>query len=149
MRRVVDTLTQSGTAADKHVAAEILRQVFDLDAVCYFVAPDWWAPQSRRHANLGLLDEAAQREEIVGSRDDLASLLGSAPTTVAYPFGMKGSFDRTTERIVRDAGFTLACANVPGRLVSRNRFRLPRHVVGSWSGDELGHRLEGWLRANR
>ena len=49
-RRVIDALTQSGTAADRHVAAEILRQLFDLDSVCYFVAPDWWDPHARHGA---------------------------------------------------------------------------------------------------
>ncbi len=53
-RRVMDTLTQSGTAADKHVSAEIVRQLFDADSVCYFVAPDWWDPKARQHAQANL-----------------------------------------------------------------------------------------------
>jgi len=53
-RRLVDTLTHGGTAADKHVAAEIVRQLFDIDSVCYFVAPDWWDPWARRSANLNV-----------------------------------------------------------------------------------------------
>jgi peptidoglycan/xylan/chitin deacetylase (PgdA/CDA1 family) len=104
---------------------------------------------TRRHANLGRLTPAAQRAEIEGSRDDLAAILGRPPTSFAYPFGMRGSFDRRTERIVRDAGFTVACANVPGAVRARSRFRLPRHIVGSWTGDELGHRLDRWLRGGR
>ena len=104
---------------------------------------------TRRHANLGRLDDKRQIEEIAGSRDDLTAITGRTPTTFAYPFGMAGSFDRTTERLVRDAGFTLACANVPGPLRRRERFRLPRHIVGSWSGDEVGRKLDDWLRPIR
>jgi hypothetical protein len=54
-RRLIDTLTHGGTAmADKHVAAELIRQVFDVDAMLYFVAPDWWDPAARRVATLGV-----------------------------------------------------------------------------------------------
>ena len=50
-RRLIDQLTHKGQAmGDKHIAAEMVRQLFDIDAILYFVAPDWWDPSSRRHA---------------------------------------------------------------------------------------------------
>jgi hypothetical protein len=36
-----------------HVRSEILRTIFDVDAMLYFVAPEWWMPQ-RRHGQLDL-----------------------------------------------------------------------------------------------
>jgi hypothetical protein len=50
-RRLIDQLTYKGQAmGDKHIAAEMVRQLFDVDAILYFIAPDWWDPSSRRHA---------------------------------------------------------------------------------------------------
>jgi len=52
-RRLIDRLTHDGSAtADKHVAAEIVAQLFDVDAMLYFVAPDWWDPAVRQQATL-------------------------------------------------------------------------------------------------
>lgn len=42
---------------------------------------------SRTHAHLPELDDDALSDEIVGSRDELASLLGTSVTAFAYPFG--------------------------------------------------------------
>jgi peptidoglycan/xylan/chitin deacetylase (PgdA/CDA1 family) len=100
---------------------------------------------TRSHANLGVLDVDSQRDEIVGSRDDLARVLGHRPAAFAYPFGMRGSFDHRTEALVSEAGFVLACANVPGRVRARDRFRLPRHIVPDCSGDELANLVDAWL----
>jgi hypothetical protein len=52
-RRLIDQLSHKGQAmGDKHIAAEMVRQLFDVDAILYFIAPDWWDPGSRRHAVL-------------------------------------------------------------------------------------------------
>lgn len=31
-----------------HVRAEVVRSIFDVDSMLYFVAPEWWMPQRRR-----------------------------------------------------------------------------------------------------
>jgi len=50
-RRLIDSLTQKGQAmGDKHIAAEMVRQLFDVDSILYFVAPDWWDPSARKRA---------------------------------------------------------------------------------------------------
>ena len=36
-----------------HVRAELIRTIFDVDAMLYFVAPEWWMPR-RRHGQLDL-----------------------------------------------------------------------------------------------
>jgi len=49
-RRIVSRLYGSEKGwetADYHVAAELIRYFFDVDAMMYFVAPDWWRPRSQ------------------------------------------------------------------------------------------------------
>ncbi len=33
---------------DYHVASEMIRYLFDVDAMLYFVAPDWWRPRTQQ-----------------------------------------------------------------------------------------------------
>ncbi len=35
------------TTDDYHVASEMIRYLFDVDAMLYFVAPDWWRPRAQ------------------------------------------------------------------------------------------------------
>jgi len=35
-------------SADYHVASEMIRYFFDIDAMLYFVAPDWWRPRTQK-----------------------------------------------------------------------------------------------------
>ena len=66
-----------------------------------------WAAQGiefgahgRTHADLTTLSPDEMEKEIVGSRDDLAELLGSPVTSFAYPFG---SFNEAVTKCVRQA----------------------------------------------
>ena len=60
-RRLVDALAPGGPGtADRHVAAEMVRQLFDIDAVLYFVAPDWWDPAARRRDTLNVASPPVQ-----------------------------------------------------------------------------------------
>ncbi|SDL39083.1 hypothetical protein SAMN04487916_108158 [Arthrobacter sp. ov407] len=36
-----------------HVRSEIIRAIFDVDAMLYFVAPEWWMPRRHKSANTG------------------------------------------------------------------------------------------------
>lgn len=39
---------ESGWTSDEfHVAAELIRYLFDVDSMLYFVAPDWWRPRQQ------------------------------------------------------------------------------------------------------
>jgi peptidoglycan/xylan/chitin deacetylase (PgdA/CDA1 family) len=100
------------------------------------------------HPFLTALDDAAQRREIVDSRARLESWTGSPVTTFAYPFGVKESFDATSERCARDAGYELSVTGVPGRVT---RFtaphRVPRRYVGDWDGPTFEGRLREWIGA--
>lgn len=99
---------------------------------------------TRRHANLGFAEEASQRDEIAGSRDDLARWLDLEPTGFAYPFGIPDvDFDATTRRLVADAGFCYAVANQPGNAGARSDlYALPRHFAPDLGGEEFSR----WLR---
>jgi peptidoglycan/xylan/chitin deacetylase (PgdA/CDA1 family) len=101
---------------------------------------------TRNHPRLAALAPDEQQREIEENRETLERVLGRMVPTFAYPFGSPGTFDATTVKLVRKAGYELACANVPGR-VSRwtDRYRLPRHLVGDWSREELGRRLDAWF----
>jgi peptidoglycan/xylan/chitin deacetylase (PgdA/CDA1 family) len=101
-----------------------------------------------RHPFLTALDAATQRREIVDSRARLASWTGAPVTTFAYPFGVKESFDSTSERCARDAGYDLSVTGVPGRVT---RFtaphRVPRRYVGDWDSATFEQRLRDWIGA--
>src|SRR5207302_6119490 len=34
----------------KHVTSELVRSIFDVDRMLYFVAPEWWTPRLHRSA---------------------------------------------------------------------------------------------------
>jgi peptidoglycan/xylan/chitin deacetylase (PgdA/CDA1 family) len=59
---------------------------------------------TRTHADLTTLERAQLRNEIEGSRDDLATILGSVPAMFAYPWG---KFNQPVREHVR-AAFELA-----------------------------------------
>lgn len=74
------------------------------------------------------LDE--QRSEIVDSRARLESMIGMPVISFSYPFGGLDAFNDDTVRLVKQAGFGLACTGVAGRVSRRtNPLRLPRHFV--------------------
>jgi glycosyltransferase involved in cell wall biosynthesis len=66
---------------------------------------------TRTHPALTRMTPQAAREEIEGSRDDIASRLGRIPRVFAYPFG---DHDDQVAALVRDAGFSLAVTCVDG-----------------------------------
>ena len=52
-RRVLRELIHEVAGPALHVAAELVQTYFDVDAMLYFVAPDWWNP--RKRGNRGAL----------------------------------------------------------------------------------------------
>ena len=49
-RSLISQLMSVGTHQSKHVISELVRSIFDVDKMLYFVAPEWWAPRLRRSA---------------------------------------------------------------------------------------------------
>jgi hypothetical protein len=49
-RALISQLMSVGTHQSKHVISELVRSIFDVDKMLYFVAPEWWAPRLHRSA---------------------------------------------------------------------------------------------------
>ena len=50
------------TNDDYHVASELIRYLFDVDSMLYFVAPDWWRP---RHQQLASKDDQGELQPTI------------------------------------------------------------------------------------
>jgi peptidoglycan/xylan/chitin deacetylase (PgdA/CDA1 family) len=95
------------------------------------------------HACLAALPPHAQQLEIAGSREQLEAWLGAPPRAFAYPFGTRRDFDDHCVRCTREAGFTHACANFPGRVrPDCDPFRLPRMIVRDWDVENFAAHVE-------
>jgi peptidoglycan/xylan/chitin deacetylase (PgdA/CDA1 family) len=88
---------------------------------------------SRTHPALPRLDEQAARTEIMGSRAEIADMLGSAPSCFAYPAGLYGPREA---RLAAEAGYRAALTVHGGVSDGRsNRHALARTVV--YGGEPL------------
>jgi hypothetical protein len=92
-RRLIDKLTHGGAALGqdseaRHTTAEIVRQLFDVDAILYFVAPDWWDPAARRRANLNVMPPKPPIPDVgdLGLRPGDQLDWGYHPNTVGDPY---------------------------------------------------------------
>ncbi len=100
------------------------------------------------HPRLAGLPVQEQRTEIGESKRQLETILGRTVTSFAYPFGSRCDYTAETVRLVREAGFSCACANEPGTVRRRSDpFELPRVIVRDWRGTDLAAHLEGWFGA--
>ena len=60
------------------------------------------------HPILASLPEAAQRRELVESRERIGQMLGAKPDVLAYPVGGRTAFTDVTKRLAREAGYRAA-----------------------------------------
>ncbi|HEX8030337.1 MAG TPA: polysaccharide deacetylase family protein [Vicinamibacterales bacterium] len=60
------------------------------------------------HPVLAALPEAAQRRELIESRDRIGHMVGVSPELFAYPVGGPGAFTEVTKRAAREAGYRAA-----------------------------------------
>ena len=49
-RSLISQLVSVGTNQSKHVISELVRSIFDVDKMLYFVAPEWWTPRLHHSA---------------------------------------------------------------------------------------------------
>lgn len=47
-RRLISQLMSVAPKESKHVVSELVRSLFDIDKMLYFVAPEWWVPRLHR-----------------------------------------------------------------------------------------------------
>jgi peptidoglycan/xylan/chitin deacetylase (PgdA/CDA1 family) len=84
------------------------------------------------HRRLATLSEEEQRREMAESRRILERELGRPVEALAYPFGWAGTFDGTSERLAREAGYRLAFSSIEGvnRPGATDPFALRRLGIG-------------------
>lgn len=98
-------------------------------------------PHTVTHPALGGCSEEIQMREITGSRDWCESLSSSPPKIFAYPYG---DLTALTTRLVREAGFLMACSTQQRAVHARcNPFSVPRLQVLDRPYPWLLKRLDG------
>lgn len=95
------------------------------------------------HPVLASMSPAKQRLELLDSKVRLEQIVGHPVTSFSYP---NGSASEQTPALVREAGFSCACASHwdiarPGS----DLFRLPRFWVPDAEGDQFFRWLKRWL----
>ena len=92
------------------------------------------------HPSLTTQSRAVQEREIRSSKDLLEDVLGHPIDGFSYPHG---HFDRSTVRLVQEAGFSRACTTESAPTTARtDPFKIPRISVDDSSGEELARRLD-------
>jgi peptidoglycan/xylan/chitin deacetylase (PgdA/CDA1 family) len=82
---------------------------------------------TRDHADLTVLDEAAARDQIAGSKQDLEQALGQPVRHFCYPYGR---YRAEHAQWAQEAGYASATTVMRGRVIpSDDVFRLPRVLV--------------------
>jgi peptidoglycan/xylan/chitin deacetylase (PgdA/CDA1 family) len=102
---------------------------------------------SRTHVMLTAVDDERLRQELEGSRAELAGAIGGPITSVAYPFGGTRAYDDRVVAAAQRAGYDRACINVRGPAEPSDAFRIPRYAVHDWTADVFAEQLRSWLRA--
>lgn len=92
-------MQRSGEGSRPIVSWEQLREISKSGIEC--------GAHSQTHPQLDLLSPAAAKKEITQSKNILEEHLGEKVSSFAYPYGYHTS---TVKRIVREAGYTSACA---------------------------------------
>jgi peptidoglycan/xylan/chitin deacetylase (PgdA/CDA1 family) len=100
------------------------------------------------HPQLSSLSNERQFEEIAESRKVLESILSCEVKVFAYPYGATEDFNQYSSQAVREAGYSIACANVMGKWTSETcDYHLPRFLVRDWDGAEFAAHLQAWRHA--
>ena len=81
-RSLISQLVSVGTYQSKHVISELVRSIFDVDKMLYFVAPEWWAPSLHHSAQ-----QIGQQSPPPGG-----VIVDPAPTGPLALSGFKGAF---------------------------------------------------------
>ena len=82
------------------------------------------------HHVLSGLEEAAQREEVIGGRQSLVERRGVGCESFAYPFGRSWDFNEASVQAARDAGFECAVHTHAGAVTrSSDPYRLSRWMI--------------------
>jgi hypothetical protein len=103
-------------AHSRHVVAELLNSIFDVDKMLYFVAPEWWRPRLHRsHFTMGSL-VAARNEDgsIKTGPDGKPIMVGAADQSIPieHTLGWGGTQEK------RDDNYYITEDSLPAKLGS-------------------------------
>ncbi|MBX7246083.1 MAG: polysaccharide deacetylase family protein [Candidatus Sumerlaeaceae bacterium] len=98
---------------------------------------------TRTHPHLTKLSDAQVAEELVGSREELAEVIGMQPRWLCYPFG---NFSPRIANIARDAGYAGATSTIRDNRVGPDQlFWMPRvMVMDDTTPQRLAYMLSPW-----
>lgn len=99
------------------------------------------------HPVLFALKPDEQAREIMAGRIQLERIAGRPVRAFSYPYGCERDYSRQTVKMVRAAGFTCACANIP-RLINRwtDPLQLPRIIAEDVDGETFEKRIGLYLQ---
>jgi hypothetical protein len=100
----------------RHVVAELLNSIFDVDKMLYFVAPEWWRPRLH-HSRLTMGTLVPARNEdgtIKTSPDGKPIMVGAAETSlpIEHTIGWGGTLEK------RDDNYYVTEDSLPAKLGS-------------------------------
>lgn len=88
---------------------------------------------TRHHARLSSVsgDDAALRDEVIGSKQELEDALGRSCDFISWPFGTSQDFDDRARRVVEEAGYEACFSAVRGGVEpgSQVDLSIPRHHI--------------------
>jgi hypothetical protein len=70
-QQMVSRLTNSPPSANPHVTSELIRRLFDVDAMLYFVAPDWWTARNWVSQQFTVSSSGTESDPYTIGNDDL------------------------------------------------------------------------------
>ena len=102
------------------------------------------------HVLLSAQPVDVQREQIERDRERLEAVLGHAPAVFSYPYGGLDTYSDDTAEIVKQTGYTAACANHSAVVKPwTDPYRIPRIAVGDLGAEAFSAQLEAWFRDPR
>ena len=102
------------------------------------------------HESAGNQDRGKIFEEYRISKEILEKIVGKPISTVSYPYGSLKDIGTLSAGIIRDLGFSCACANYAGIVTKKtDRYLLPRFLVRDWAGEVFAGKLEGWMNGKK
>jgi peptidoglycan/xylan/chitin deacetylase (PgdA/CDA1 family) len=75
---------------------------------------------------LPYLNQKRLQDEVTSSFNELKKITDKDITTFSYPFGVQ---NRRVQKVIRQAGYKLACRNISGTDNCNNLFSIPRIPV--------------------
>jgi hypothetical protein len=140
-RALISQLMSVGANQSKHVISELVRSIFDVDRMLYFVAPEWWAPRLHRSAQrLGedpTPPPTAGGGAVHGNLSSVAVATGFADLTIKVP-GVVTNNDSTTR------GTSITSENIVDWGGAKELNRDNYYITEDSTPAKLGSSL-GWL----